>query len=612
MLAFQRRKSNLDDGYLPIGRRVYMSALLKRAGALMGRLVSVATNVLLRARYVRGPSLLSIEHSWVMEPPQAGYRYRLQGVQLGEESGKPDFFTDLVSGQRISPMVPSGLVRHRGRKGFDIKFIWDLSRFQFFSEHLTLDVEETGQLRLLMCFVRNFKRGNIPYFGPNWMCTMDVAIRAVNVLYFFEYFHQSGQTTSDDDHLIEGFLYTHFCFIHRNLENHSKVNGNHYLSNLCGLIVIGSRLDLNERDIQVVKFALTEFRSEVENQFLPDGAYFENSTGYHRLATEMVLYTLRFVLTSNERFIRQALGCWRVSATEEVTLTTSWIFTFLFPLLSKAKQFCKHTTVPDGTFVQIGDNDSGRFINRDYLCHRSFVEIFGNDGVGRSFFSVMRDIDSLFEDYGYCEEDSGASLDLHFKAVSNEGLFRVAEYGFSLSGETSAAVVRCFPQFGIITWSDNSFFMSFRCGHSDPKTSHAHEDQLSISLWDSGKWVVADKGSGTYNRSAVMRKSYREVESHFAPYFQSVSQGISSGIFDFSYNGSYVFGLEAANSAWGRWTVDGKALLRTVTLEDGEIFIRDFVAADDRTVYRHTSVEKLNLSPMSIEYGVVSELEAQS
>ena len=111
-----------------------------------------------------------------------------------------------------------------------------------------------------------------PYaYSINWSCTMDVAIRAVNWMYALNMIMDSKIVDDKFCKQITRSLLEHVYFIYHNLEKGIPYSGNHYASNLSGLIFLG----LLFKDIPSVKtyfdFGLSELYREIRNEVLPTG-----------------------------------------------------------------------------------------------------------------------------------------------------------------------------------------------------------------------------------------------------------------------------------------------------------------------------------------------------
>jgi hypothetical protein len=79
-------------------------------------------------------------------------------------------------------------------------------------------------------------------------------------------------------------IVTHGKHIIGHLEWDDALRGNHYLSNVVGLLFVAAYLPRTmEMDVWLA-LGVQELVNEVELQFHPDGANFEASTSYHRLS----------------------------------------------------------------------------------------------------------------------------------------------------------------------------------------------------------------------------------------------------------------------------------------------------------------------------------------
>ena len=74
----------------------------------------------------------------------------------------------------------------------------------------------------------------------NWGCAMDVSIRAINWIYALNMFINSVNISESFIKKINCSLFEHGWFIYRNLEKGIPNSGNHYVSNIVGLLYLGS------------------------------------------------------------------------------------------------------------------------------------------------------------------------------------------------------------------------------------------------------------------------------------------------------------------------------------------------------------------------------------
>jgi hypothetical protein len=299
-----------------------------------------------------------------------------------------DWHIDFKSGYRWDEATWFTDIPYGHRPGVDVKVPWELARMQhlvWLAWAFVLDsdgaqgFEEPEQYkREFRNQVLDFIACNPPRYGVNWRTPMDIAIRAANMLLALDLFRASG-ATFDQEFEAELFrsITQHGQHIVTHLEWSLDGRGNHYLSDIVGLLFIATYLPSSPQVDAWLAFATQELIGEIEYQFNPDGSNFEASTSYHRLASEMCAYGLALVLGLPEekraafsRYDHHLLKSFPPLKPGPLPLIA---FNnnpdHLTPLtadclsrIEKAAEFTLHITRPDGNIAQIGDNDSGRFL----------------------------------------------------------------------------------------------------------------------------------------------------------------------------------------------------------------------------------------------------------
>lgn len=257
-------------------------------------------------------------------------------VRLGDHI---DWHRDFKSGARWAPAHISALSFNAG-PGADIKVPWELSRFQH-GPILAAAAAVTGDAGFaaeLGTQLTDWIAANPPEFGPNWACTMDVAIRAANWLSSVGIVGRAGQDAPWADEVL-GSLLLHARFIRSHLE-WSAVRGNHYLADVVGLLCACAPFTRSHEGAAWRDWAINELEREMRHQVHEDGAAHEASLSYHRLVTEMFVIGLQAA---------DGLAPGRLSSAFRDRLT-------------RMLQFVADYGRPDGLAPQIGDADSGRFL----------------------------------------------------------------------------------------------------------------------------------------------------------------------------------------------------------------------------------------------------------
>lgn len=222
----------------------------------------------------------------------------------------------------------------------DIKVPWEVSRFQ----HLPLLAAAhrlTGEQRWLDeigAQLDDWIARNPVEFGPNWQCTMDVAIRASNWVATLVLCTGQAPRAAWFERAAASLL-LHGRFIRTHLE-WGEVRGNHYLSDVVGLLPVAALFSGSREGRAWADWAVAELEAEMGHQVRADGCAHEASIPYHRLVTELFLCGAQAA---------DALAPGRLSPEFRAKLDLMLAF-------------AADVTRPDGLSPQVGDADSGRFL----------------------------------------------------------------------------------------------------------------------------------------------------------------------------------------------------------------------------------------------------------
>jgi heparinase II/III-like protein len=185
----------------------------------------------------------------------------------------------------------------------DIKVPWELSRFQ----HLLVlgqAYEKTGHKRYAQTFVNHVEDWIIhnPYLlGPNWMCPMEVGLRAINWIVAFHYFRQEPTIPESFWQRFTESLYDHFFYLEHNWEIYDGRTSNHYLSDLVGYFYLCWFFQDLKSLQDKCDWCFAEILREGDKQVFSEGTSYEGSTTYHRLVTELFVHT--FLLAQEQKML---------------------------------------------------------------------------------------------------------------------------------------------------------------------------------------------------------------------------------------------------------------------------------------------------------------------
>jgi hypothetical protein len=409
-------------------------------------------------------------------------------TRLGEEI---DWHRDIKSGFTF-PKVHHSRVPIQGLpRGVDIKVPWELSRCQ--------DLVPLGQAYWLTgneAYAREIKArisswiaANPAGVGCNWVSAMEVAIRAANWAWAYTFIRHAA--CCDGEFLLALFrsLADHGRHIERNLERTPGFAGNHYLADLAGLAYLGLLFPELPRAAHWRDLALRELEREIRRQVLPDGADFEASIPYHRLATELLLFP--YLL-------------FRASGIEPSAAYTE--------RLAGMIDFAFHYMTADGHAPPIGDGDDGRLHVLAPLAiddHRYLA------AVGAALFGRSE----------WRQSDPGAGAWAFWVLA-----------GLPFADWTAAVVPeaervrpssRAFRDTGVYVLRHGDIVLVADAGGvgQEGKGGHAHHDALSVTLSVGGTWVLRDPGTGVYFADPARRTLMRSTTRHNTVQVDGLEQG---------------------------------------------------------------------------------------
>ncbi|NBJ96834.1 hypothetical protein D5282_05755 [bacterium 1xD8-48] len=444
--------------------------------------------------------------------------------------------------------------------GVDIKVPWELSRLQHLTRMAVLygnavvtnhKRQELAKEYQNQCL--DFIAQNPPMRGVNWYCTMDVGIRLANLSLSYMIFKSEGcEFSGFFEKVFLTSVEQHCKFIRKNLEWSPTCRSNHYLSDVCGLLFGASILPEGVKRKKWITFAIGQIRKELLLQFHEDGSNFEASVAYHRLSSELIIYSIALILGLMDKVEINP-----ITAREK-------------DLLEKIGLFIKDMVLPDGTIYQCGDNDSGRFVNLTPIGNITCIEkirekyvtltayngpIKENQPIWKYFDENVNRPDGMLaawaellgirnsweknckaevllvralmngnslkeqkddvktysnkdEQYG---EDVGknineARLDKYVSALTIQ-FSRPLSYMPSYQEYTDfgVSILRSDEVFLGVCWTDNG---------QNGNAGHTHNDKLSFELWVHGQPLFRDPGTFVYTPFPDMRNAFRSVKGH--------------------------------------------------------------------------------------------------
>lgn len=392
-----------------------------------------------------------------------------------------DWHRDFKSGYRWDPGTFYADVPYGHVPGVDIKVPWELSRGQ----HLPVLAQAyllTGDERYAreaVAQIRHWLAANPPQYGVNWACPMDVGIRAVNWLWTVGLLADAPAADGGFAQEWLAGLLAHGRHLMANLEiRPDGLTTNHYLADVVALLYLGLCLPELADAAGWRAFASRALVAEMERQVLPDGADYESSLPYHRLATEM--------------FLSAAALCRHHGVGLSAAYRTR---------LGRMVEFVRAYTKPDGLAPQVGDADDGRlhvlsgYGTADPRDHRHLLAVGG----------------LLFE-----RDDWWAASGPAWPEALWLGGARPGRWDRPAPGPAPAPVSAAFPDAGlyILRRADDYVLLNASPVGTCGVGTHKHNDLLALEVHLGGEDVLVDPGSYLYTPDPAARDAFRSTAAH--------------------------------------------------------------------------------------------------
>lgn len=426
-------------------------------------------------------------------------------------------------------------------QGVDIKFPWELSRMQHLPQlalgSIVYAEKRKEYLNEFINTIFDFCDNNPIGYGVNWVCPMEIGIRAVNLLLAYDIFNQLRCIFPKDfDLFFRNELLQHGYYILNHLEKSlsSDKSGNHYLADLCGILFITSFYQ-NRSTNKWFQFVAREFLRELDKQFFNDGGIYEYSTAYHRLDSEILAYSLAILLRHN------------VTIDKERQEKISRIYDFL-----------KDSIRPSGDILQIGDNDSGHLLKLQmpgkwveisdimdtYLyppakAHED-KKVFKESLLNAS--SALYALGAIIGQHdSQCESSLIRSISKsrfilghqHIQSNIQNGVnnyfskseFETIDIKFRQKTVLDVKIkdalsLKYYPNFGLVIFIAGDFRLYFRAPVNllDGKRGHNHNDFLHFEYSKDSMNYFSDQGSYIYTASLTKRNLFRGTRAHNVPW----------------------------------------------------------------------------------------------
>jgi hypothetical protein len=358
----------------------------------------------------------------------------------------------------------------------DVRIAWELNRLHFLfilgkAYRCTADEQHVRRFKE---FVTDWDEHNPYEYSINWTCAMDVGIRAVNLIWSLMLVLPSSEI--DDAFLLRvvRMLLQHGRYIRQNLE-YSDIRGNHYLSDLVGLIYIGVFLPESKEAQGWLAYAVPRFEQEMTHQVYEDGVDHEGTIPYHRLVAELFLSTA-LLLRRNDIVLEDGF----------------------YDRLEKMLDFVQSYIKPDGQCPMFGDADDGR------------LHVFGDQAINDHRYLLSTGA-SVFDRADF-KASAGTFWEESAWLLGPEGWARFD----ALPSLPMIPSSKAFPNGGFFFLRNATDYVAVDCGDVGLRSTggHGHTDILSIEMVLGGENIVVDRGCALYTVSPEVRRDVIAASSH--------------------------------------------------------------------------------------------------
>jgi hypothetical protein len=365
----------------------------------------------------------------------------------------------------------------------DSKIVWEPNRHQHFFT-LGQAFFLTGEERFAeecLAQLEHWRSENPPRRGINWASSLELAFRAWSWLWMISLLAGSRALSGARLAMLTESLAEHAEFIEENLSTYFSPN-THLLGEGFGLYCIGLLLPELRGAERWRATGRKILEDEMQKQVRPDGAHAEQSSYYHRYATDFFLCAAILADRNAEPFP-----------------------TAFRSRLERMCEFVLHTQLPGGLHPMTGDADGGRLL----ALTPNNSPAGPNDqratlAIAAAFFSrgdFLRAAGGWREEVLWLDPGGWPEMRKHVQP--------------GVSRETS----RTFRDGGLVVqrsgWAAHAHVLLFDAGPQGLLTcAHGHADALQIICSAHGVDWLVDPGTYAYTSSPAWRDFFRSTRAH--------------------------------------------------------------------------------------------------
>jgi hypothetical protein len=393
----------------------------------------------------------------------------------------------------------------------DIKIVWELQRHQLLPAVASLSKDSDTSTSQLLSILLEWGEQHPPFRTVAWMEGIEVSLRLMSWIDTISRL-SNFSPKSEDTQRIARILVEHAKWLSKNLSFKWRLNNNHLLLELVGLVVAGHALDWHPLAKCWRRKGLVCLAKEIEQQTM-DGRNWEPTTAYHRFVTEALLFARHSWTNSGQKY--SAIEASAISALDSQ--------------ISKHLDTLLMLTDDDGKLPLVGDDDagviSGRGGNWDVRSTSHVFDLAKSQGLeptnqgSRRIWSECRM--AVLKESGF---------HVHLTAGAPEGKAR--------------------------------------------QGSHRHLDMGSTSISLDGNQILIDPGTFTYFGSKQWRDHFRSARVHPGIWSRKIEMGPLRDLFEIPKPPIGEI-IEVNSGIQSRCSFQGQEINRTILIHDDILSIYD-------------------------------------
>jgi len=372
-------------------------------------------------------------------------------------------------------------------QNIDVKYVWELNRHLFltylgFAYYYTQDEKYALKFKEI---ILDWIKCNPPMIGINWYSGLEISIRLISWI-FTLYFFKNSEIINNSQffNVIFRTMFQHAYYLRF---FYTKRSFNHTIGELFGGYLFSNIFNGYKKVKSWEHVLYTKLKAQISLQTRPDGFNIEQSVNYHRFVLEFFI----LFLLLNKDLIESLEGI----IIKNMSISLSDI------------------VKPNGKLPLIGDVDNGKVFLLSGYNDKSHLDLIN---LGSILFKSS-DLKNI-------------NINLSPISLLLMGIEEINSVDSLKFNEQKKKVI-FYENSGYILirdgWGDKSSYLFSDLGNFGPQNApHSHSGISNIIFSYTGKDILIDSGTKSYNKSMKERNYFRNSIAHNVISIDNKSQAI--------------------------------------------------------------------------------------